>query len=145
MRTTRFLPLIIFLLIFFSCSKDYSYEDGHAAPPIPEVLPVEAMYSLVGSPNSCSNITVEGSYKIGTPLNSTNKIVVQVKVTQIGTYFITIANRNGMSFNAVGEFTTVGLQNLTLQGEGTPNKEGDNMVEITAGISKCSLAIKVVI
>jgi hypothetical protein len=144
MRTTRFLSLIIFLLIFFSCSKDYSYEGGPAAP-IPEVLPVEAMYSLVGSPNSCSNITVEGSYKIGTPLNSTNKVVVQVKVTQIGTYFIAVTNMNGMSFNAVGEFTTVGIQNLTLQGEGTPNKEGDNLVEITDGISKCSLAIKVVI
>lgn len=51
--------------------------------------------------------------------------IISVQVTQTGTYEITTNIVNGVRFRSVGTFTTLGLQNVTLQAEGTPQNHGN--------------------
>lgn len=102
-----------------------------------------AVYTLSGSPNNCSNANVQGDYEVGTPLNLTNTITIEVNVDTAGTYSITAVPANGMTFNAQGVFPSTGQQTVTLQGSGTPAVAGTTPIPITAGGTSCSLAVTV--
>lgn len=102
-----------------------------------------AIYTLSGSPNNCLNSSVQGNYWEGTPLNSANKVSIQVNVDTAGTYFITASPANGMSFNAQGVFTSTGVQTVVLQGSGTPTTAGTTTVRVNAGGTSCSFTVTV--
>lgn len=97
-----------------------------------------AQYTLVGAPGNCSNTQVQATYTVGKALGDTNDIVIQVNVTTIGAYSIATNTINGYSFAAAGNFTTTGIQNVTLQGVGTPIASGTNTFTVTAGAASCS-------
>ena len=103
-----------------------------------------AQYSLVSSGGNCSNFTPQGTYTSGVALDNTNKVVVQVNVTVIGSYNITTNNVNGYSFSAAGNFAATGVQNVTLQGVGTPVVAGTDNFTTTASTSNCGFPITVV-
>ncbi|HYF33390.1 MAG TPA: hypothetical protein VD993_19835 [Chitinophagaceae bacterium] len=103
-----------------------------------------AQYTLVSTGGNCANFQPQGTYTAGVALDNTNKVVVQVNVTALGSYSITTNNVNGYSFSASGNFTTLGTQNVTLQGVGTPVVGGTNNFTTTAGTSNCGFAITVV-
>jgi endonuclease G len=63
---------------------------------------------------------VQGTYTVGTALNSSNIVLIQVMVTKTGTYSILNPTNNGYRFTATGTFTVTGLQTVALQGSGTP-------------------------
>ncbi|WP_430615340.1 hypothetical protein [Flavobacterium sp. JP2137] len=69
----------------------------------------------------CSAVVVNGIYKQGEFLNSSNTLNVPVSVTQAGTYEVTASTNNGYYFSAKGTFPTTGSYMLTLLGVGTPN------------------------
>ena len=102
-----------------------------------------AVFSLAGSPNTCSNFSLEGSYMVGTSLSTSNKIRLEVNVNTIGSYSITTNTTNGIAFSGTGNFTTTGNQTLTLQGTGTPLTGGITTIPIIAGNSNCNFNINV--
>ena len=68
----------------------------------------------------CSSASVNGTYAIGNPLNTSNTITINVLVNVIETYTISTNTLNGFSFSGSGTFNTVGLNTITLTGSGTP-------------------------
>jgi hypothetical protein len=107
------------------------------------VRPNVAEYSL-----DCNNVSVSGVYAKGTSLNpSTNTISVRVLVSSLGFYNISTPVTNGISFQAVGTFTTTGFQTVILQGTGTPSSLTDFSITINAntsfGTATCTASIKI--
>lgn len=91
----------------------------------------------------CSGISVQGTYITGQGLVSTaNTITIPVNVTQLGTYAIT-ASSAGMFFTSSGTFTTLGAQNIVLEGSGFPTTVGSNLVTIQMGNTYCNVIINV--
>ena len=126
-----------FIVTFDSSSCGFSVSVGSS-----QTGPA-ATYTLSGSPNNCSNATVQGDYEQGTPLNSSNTVSIEVNVDTIGTYSISVGPVNGMSFGAQGVFVSTGVQTVTLQAAGTPTTAGTTTVPITAGGSSCSFTVTV--
>jgi hypothetical protein len=103
-----------------------------------------AAFSLVGSPSSCTSATVQGSYMVSTPLTSSNKVILQVNVTSIGSYSITTTAVSGITFTGSGNFTATGAQTVVLTASGTPSSAGSVTIPVTAGSSNCSFTLTVV-
>lgn len=103
----------------------------------------KAVYSLAGSPGNCADFKVNGSYQEGTPLDTANKVSIQVNVADTGRFSIYTDLTNGMTFTAQGSFSKTGLQTVTLQGSGTPATAGTNKVPINAGGTTCSFNVAV--
>lgn len=101
-----------------------------------------AVFTLVGSPGSCTTPTINGTYTLGTALTASNTVVLNVNVTTAGTYSITTTAVNGMTFTGSGALA-LGNQTITLTGSGTPNTAGANTIPVTAGSSNCSFTITV--
>jgi hypothetical protein len=86
---------------------------------------------------------VSGDYKKAIALTSSNKVDIQVNVTAIGSYSISTAATNGMTFSASGAFTNTGVQTVSLRGSGTPVNEGSIVISVTVGSSTCSFTVAV--
>lgn len=120
------LTVIILNMSILGCKKDV------------EVLPVKEQVSsdlkaaATGSIISTGTI-VNGFYKSGVVLNSTNTVTLKVNVTSIGTYNIFTNTINGYSFSKSGSFTTTGTQNIVLNGSGTPTTNMTNSFTATFG------------
>ncbi len=85
-----------------------------------KALPPVAAFELEGSPNACTGAVLTGSYIYGKPLTSGNFVVIIANVIAPGTYNITTDTIDGISFSAIGNFTSIGNQNVKLFGSGTP-------------------------
>ena len=117
-----------------TCSFDITY----GAPPPP------ASYTLSGAPGNCAPMSVNGTYTAGTALNATNTIDVEVNVTVVGAYTLTTgAAVNGMTFSSTGTFATTGLQNVTLQGSGTPTAAATSTITPQIAASSCTVDVVV--
>lgn len=102
-----------------------------------------AVFSLAGSPTSCTGAVVAGVYATTVPLTAANTVTINVNVTTIGSFNITTTYQ-GMTFQKSGNFTVTGPQTVVLDGTGTPTTAGANVVPITAGSSSCSFTVNVV-
>lgn len=95
---------------------------------------------------NCASIVVNGAYKKGTALTTSNTITINVTVSVAGSYSINTPLTNGISFSANGDFT-VGTKTVTLAGSGTPTVNSDFPVTINAntshGNSTCSATVPV--
>jgi hypothetical protein len=118
-----------------SCSFD--------VPVLPPNGGVPATFSLQTSGTNCMNSVVSGDYKKAVALTSSNKVDIQVNVTAIGSYSISTAATNGMTFSASGAFTNTGVQSVSLRGSGTPVNEGSIVIPVTVGSSTCSFTVAV--
>jgi len=103
-----------------------------------------ATFSLVATPGACTSASVQGSYMVSTPLTASNKVILQVNVTGIGSYSITTTAVNGITFTGSGSFTATGAQTVVLTGSGTPTATGLVTIPVTAGSSNCSFTLTVV-
>lgn len=96
---------------------------------------------------SCSDITVEGQYLKGQILGASNVIKVRVNVAKLGSYRISAPLTNGISFEAAGEFTTLGSQWITLGGFGTPTVLTDFQIPVVTtspqGNTTCEATIPI--
>ncbi len=92
---------------------------------------------------NCPASTPNGTYKAGTALTTANTISLTVNVTTLGTWNITTATVNGMTFNGSGTFTTLGNQTITLNGTGTPTAAGTSNIVATMGAASCTIPITV--
>ncbi len=100
-----------------------------------------AVYSLNNAPGNCLGITTGGVYIAGSVLNAANAVSVSVNVTTIGTYIITTNSANGIFFSGSGNFTSTGLQTITLIGSGIPLVAG--AFNYVAGTNGCTFSISV--
>ena len=98
-----------------------------------------ALFTLNGSPDSCTNPIVSGEYTVGTALNAADSVVVKVTVITSGTYSLTTNTNNGIIFLSSGSFATSGQQTITLTGSGKPLSTGS--FSFTPGTNGCKFAI----
>jgi hypothetical protein len=100
-----------------------------------------ALYTLGGSPGSCSVSSINGNYVTGLPMTANNKVEMTVNVTTAGTYNIASTAANGVSFGATGTFNNPGIQNIFLTATGTPAVSGVFSYPVTNGATNCDFLI----
>lgn len=81
---------------------------------------------------SCGSAIVNGVYSVGTALTASNTITLPVNVTALGSYSINTNTVDGISFSASGNFSATGIQNITLQGKGTPTSTNTKALTISS-------------
>lgn len=115
------------------CKFDITFSP--AAPP--------AVFTLAGSPDTCTAPVINGVYAKSTALSASNTVTLKVNVTTAGSYNITTNTQNGINFSGSGVFTTTGNDiAVTLTGSGTPLDKG--ITTLTPDItSSCSFNIPV--
>lgn len=109
---------------------------------LPATVP-QAEYTLQNVSGNCSGIVVNGNYTENSKLSGTNSAVVNVNVTKVGPYSISTSVSNGITFSASGNFSSTGLQQVILQGSGTPLVAGLTTISITGVGNKCGFEITV--
>ncbi len=114
----------------FSSSIDLSNNGGGGGG-------TTAVGTLGAVAGTCTPVSVEGDYIQGTSLSASNTAQVEVNITTIGTYTITTNIVNGVSFSATGTFSVTGMQNVILNGAGTPVNAGNHSFTVTFGASTC--------
>jgi hypothetical protein len=103
--------------------------------------PPPATFTLSSATGACTPITVNGTYTIGMALGASNTAVVQVNVLTTGRYTLTTNTDNGITFSQSGLFTATGLQNVILQGTGTPATAVTSTFIPQAGASSCTFNV----
>lgn len=126
------LLLILASLLFYACQKEYSLEGN-------VVGGGTGVFTFTGAPGNCSNPVITGTYQAGTALGATNMVTLSVNVTTIGTYTVSTAAVNGLTFSAIGNFTTTGAQTIVLTGTGTPAAAGT--FAYSPGTAGCAFTI----
>lgn len=95
----------------------------------------------------CTTATQNGVYMQDTPLNTTNTTTLPVNVTATGQTTITTSTANGISFSSgLINLSTLGAQNVTLTGSGTPTAAGTVALTITGtpgAVSTCSINLTI--
>ena len=141
-RSVFFTTALLACIIFITCRKEYSYEGGNAPPPPPAPV-AHASFTLKGSPNSCQDFEVNGTYVSGIRLLSSNTVEINVNVTAVGNYFLTTDTIDGIWFSNSGTFTNTGDQIITLDGNGTPASPGNLIFGLLTSLSNCILKVVV--
>ncbi len=124
--------LLFFTLFIVTCNKEYSYE---GSPP--------AGFSLLGTPDVCTNFKVNGYYYATVATDTNNTVEVTANVTTTGSYSIITNDVGGISFSAAGVFTDTGYQQVVLKCSGTPDSVGIYNFGIT-GDSGCTFSVQVI-
>lgn len=110
-------------------------------PPFSGGLSAFNLSSVSGS--GCSGVVQNGTFMAGTALASGAGITLQVNVVSTGGYVITTDTVNGISFRAIGAFTSTGPQQVTLKGTGTPQLMGDFNFTTTAMSGYCIFTLTI--
>ena len=107
--------------------------------------PTQAVYTLNGTPGTCSGAIVNGTFTAGVATTASNTVTLNVNVISIGAYTITSDTNNGLFFGsaASGTFTATGPQTVVLVPAGTPATAGTYNFTATAGIQACTFSITV--
>lgn len=111
-----------------------------------QVLPAgaggPAVFALAGAGGACTTPTINGTYVIGTALTASNTVVLTVNVTTIGTYTVSTAAVQGMTFSGTGTLAATGAQTITLTGTGTPIAPAGNIIiPVTVAGGTCNFTI----
>lgn len=109
---------LLFVFALASCEKETSLELGNQDTGGFESGTAE--YTLLGEPLPCTTPLISGDYVVGTALDISNTILLNVDVTTVGDYSIGTGTINGIRFVGAGTFATTGPQTITLFGDGTP-------------------------
>jgi hypothetical protein len=100
-----------------------------------------AIYTLGGSPATCTGFVLAGTYNTGIVLTAGNTVTVNVNVTTPGAYTISTNTVNGFFFSASGMFTTTGSQTVVLTANGTPAAAGNFNFSVSGSGNSCSFAV----
>ncbi len=124
-----FLFVTVLLLVFFSCKKEYSLENGQKAKG----------FLLKDASGNCFPVTTNGLYRINTNLNDSNSLLVSVFLTQAGRVVISSDTVNGYFFSYNGNVSDTGMVNIVLKGNGMPVAKGINHFTIRFDSTICML------
>lgn len=89
----------------------------------------------------CSPAIVSGTYAQNIVLTTANTVQIQVNVTTPGTFLISTNVVNGMSFSKSGIFNATGIQNIILNGNGTPTSSGTKTFTLSYGTNTCNFDV----
>jgi len=106
--------------------------------------PSAAVFTLGGSPSTCTGFVLGGTYQAGTLLNSSNTVTCQVNVTTAGAYSLSTNIVNGTVFSGAGTFTTTGAQTIVLTAMGMPISAGINSFTVSAAGGNCTFSVTTV-
>ena len=135
MKKQLYVLLAAVSVLVFACQKELSFEGSNQ--PAEGSLQSDAL-------GDCLPKTVNGTYTAGIELvPATNTISVQVNVTRTGNYTITTDTVNGYYFKATGIFTTLGINNVTMRGYGTPFASGTNNFVVSFSGTVCDIQVTV--
>lgn len=127
--------LLLAVTLFAGCAKELSFE----GPDTPAQGSLQS--DITGD---CLPKTVNGTYVAGTALvPATNTITVSVSVVEAGTYHITTDTVNGYFFSGSGQFTSTGINQVTLQSNGTPFASGVNNFAVSFDSTFCDIQVSV--
>ena len=131
-----FSALLVCSLIFQSCIKEYSLENGSTT--------VLATGTLKDSSNNCLSTSVHGNFYAGfaAPTDSTF-LELGVNVTQPGYYNITTDLQNGFQFAGSGFFTSIGINTIFLKAVGTPISATTSDFSVRFDSSLCNFSVNV--
>ena len=90
----------------------------------------------------CSEAVINGMYMQDVALNSSNTITLPINVTATGIATITTNTVNGISFTS-GQvsFSSLGKQNITLQGTGTPSSGVSTQFTLTGSLGATATCV----
>jgi hypothetical protein len=94
---------------------------------------------------TCNTIALAGTYNIGLPLTSANKLTLSVNVSNVGYWSANTNTINGYSFTGSGTFTKTGVQTVELLGTGTPLVSGANSFTISSNAATAATCNNIVI
>lgn len=135
MKKHFFYLLALCVMIGFGCQKELSFEGSN------EPAEGSLQDDVTGD---CLPKTVNGTYSAAVALvPATNTITVAVDVTKTGPYVVTTDTVNGYYFRATGTFTTLGITNVTLRGNGTPFAQGINNFVVSFDSTVCDIQVTV--
>ncbi len=83
-----------------------------------------AVYTLGGAPGICTGTVLTGTYQAGQATGASNTAAFDVVVTTPGSYTITTAAVNGVTFSGSGNFANTNPQKVTLKATGTAVASG---------------------
>lgn len=116
---------------------------GTSTCSFPVTVSSPAVFTLAGSPTTCTTPTIAGTYALGVALTAANTVTLNVNVTTAGAYVISTAPAvGGMVFSGSGTLA-VGPQTIVLTASGVPTVAGNNTIPITTGASNCTFVINV--
>ncbi|MBS1626675.1 MAG: hypothetical protein JSR09_02620 [Bacteroidetes bacterium] len=104
---------VIVAVLFFACSKEYSYESGNG-------LGGYATGSLKDSLGNCQDIAVNGTYTVDSIMTDSNYAIIKLNITSIGKYKINTDTVNGFWFNDSSYVLTSGIQTIKIKAHGKP-------------------------
>ena len=77
---------------------------------------------------NCSDIEINGVYVEGTPTTSANYLSINLNVTKVGAFSITVTTGNGYSFYQSGVALSIGKMTVNIPCQGTPvNAQTDKL------------------
>lgn len=126
------------LFLIAACTK----KGTTPVTPLPPLTVAE--FSLVSNNGNCIDYYVQGVYAAGVALDANNKVYLRVNVTVPGKYSVVTTTMHGVYFADSGIFTTTGIQNVVLKGNGTIEMAGLKVFPVTAGNSSCSFEIIII-
>lgn len=127
---------LLTLILFTSCDKEYSVENGVQNP---------STGSLKAVSGDCQPAIVNGVFRAGAPLDpATNYIDVNLNTTAIGYYRIYSDTVNGVYFKAAGNVTVTGNNTIRLIPYGTPTTTGTYPYIISYNGSQCVIDVLVI-
>lgn len=128
------------LFVYNTTNKCYQYFDGASWSSCLGTAG-SAVKSLVCPPLPIT----QGIYVIGTALNTSNNLIVQLTTTAAASYSITSNTVNGYSFSAAGVVAMAGTYSIVLSGIGTPIlSQTDTFIITLSGVSgTCTATVDV--
>lgn len=128
MRLFYFFTLLAF---FCGCSK---------SDPVNNLVP---NFSFTTSGGQCSGAVIQGNYQVGSPLDISNNVRISVNATAASNFYIHSDTLNGLYFSATGVFSSLGIQFVTLTGNGTPLSAGNYVYTLKGENDSCSFTVTV--
>ena len=126
---------VLAMMALSACEKELSYESRNP-------VVTEAKGTLLDSNGNCTG-TIAGIWYNGVVPGDTNFVLINVNVTQAGSYSIQSITTNGVSFSAAGNFTTTGANQVQLKSSGTFSKAVGSVFTYSFDSSVCSFTINV--
>lgn len=136
MKTLKYLTTVLVgILLFSACQKEYSMESGLIGTP--------ARGTLKNISGDCQPITVSGEYVRDSVLTDSNFVIVQVNIDTPGVYKIFTDIENGFSFSDSGYIASTGLQSFRLKASGRPILAQTTNFIVAFDTSFCTFAVTV--
>lgn len=125
--------ILLFAIVFNSCTKEISLETGGASGIAPGIL--------TDSLGECKNAIINGTYYINADLFDSNFVNLTVNFTGLGKYLIYSDTINGMWFIDSGYVQSPGAKVIKLKGNGRPLKGGTTDFKTYFGNSTCGFSL----